>query len=490
MSRLFSGITNSVRSILGYPSPNGVYRDTEERLKTGPRDVFLPAFLPYFDDQTGESPEMNRQFRRMLSDPNVKAPLFAKIFGVAAQEIQIHPYKKKDDRSQAVADYIDWNLTRRFKGGMPSLIWHILIGGAIDGYSVNERVWGIQIRGEYAGKHVLKNVKPKIPNLDFMPLLDQWKNIVALRGLRFSSGENFDPKDFIIYANTPIFGSPVGHSDLRAAYGRYWMLDTVTKVRGMGAKKRALPIVGATYRDPTKQAALNRDMAQIESSNWLTVPEGVQLQVLELAGTANDYFSSFCKDLREEIVMSIQLALLGSMQGGQGVQRGSSAVHKDTADLGKWWLQTQFLDLLNNEETGLIPDMVDRNFQTIDGYPHASGGGIDEAELAESLKIDTGLGAIGWQFDKEELEDRYGRAWCDDPAKVLKMPAPAAAGAGHPFGANAETTVLQPVPHLPAPEIPYVHMGPKATPGVAAAEPFRFSEEWERYLNSDNSRAD
>src|SRR5262245_27092238 len=56
----------------------------KEKAAAGPRNVIQPVFMPYFRDGTAETPQMRAAYRRMLADPNVKAALVGKIFGVAA----------------------------------------------------------------------------------------------------------------------------------------------------------------------------------------------------------------------------------------------------------------------------------------------------------------------------------------------------------------------------------------------------------------------
>jgi hypothetical protein len=150
--------------------------------------------------------------------------------------------------------------------------------------------------------------------------------------------------------------------------------------------------------------------------------------VLDIAGGAADILANFCRDLREEITLGIQGAVLSSMTGGQGQMRGDSTVHKDTADLFKWHLSAAMKHVLNDREVGLVPDLCDRNFAGLEEYPTAALSGIDEAELKESLAIDQGLQQLGFMLDAEEIEERYGRKHQTNPKHALKPPGQAAGG--------------------------------------------------------------
>src|SRR5262245_63699789 len=57
--------------------------------------------------------------------------------------------------SSGRAAYVRWNLTDRLSEGVGGLVWDVLSGGLMDGFSVSEKVWGLQERGEWDGKTVL-----------------------------------------------------------------------------------------------------------------------------------------------------------------------------------------------------------------------------------------------------------------------------------------------------------------------------------------------
>ena len=444
-------IINGIKSLFGFSGrklksvavennypPNYIPYD-EQKARSQPAGVMMPAFLPYYDDQTGETPEMRFQYRKMLADPNIKAPLLAKIFGVGALDMQIHPYRKgKDPRAQEQAEFMRWTLTERLEGGIPGMAWDVFIGGLVDGHSVLEKVFEPPSNeGEWGGKIQLTHLKPKDVNNDLVLVLDEYRSVKSILGLRYNGGLTFDASDFLIYSHLPVYGQVTGMSDLRAAYGRYWVLDTVVKLRAWGAEKRAFPVVAGEYPDVTKKAALEQMLAKVKSQNWLSVPAGAKLQVLELDGAAYDYFATFIKDLREEIVMSISLAVLNSMQGGEGVQRGSSDVHQDTSDLGKWFLSVSLANLLNSRGQGLIKDVIDRNYANVYGYPKATFGGVDGEKHKARTELAKSLNEMGLNLSKNQLYEETAFNIPEDPTDILPGKAAAAApgaGAGGPGG--------------------------------------------------------
>ena len=382
---------------------------TREKIKTSAR---FPAFLPYFDESQVlyETQEMRRQFRRMLADPNVKSALLGKIVPVTALELKFHA-AGDHPRYKEHAEFLDWSIKRRLKGGLMALAWNVLVHGCIDGYSINEKVWTFQDGQRYHGKRVLSDLKAKDPDQDCVLWFDEYKNVTGVMGLKWNAGEVWNPKEFLIYSHQPLYNNATGISDFRSVYGRYWMLDSVTKMRGRGAEKRAEPIVWGEYPDGTKQNSVQNMLARVKSQNWGAVPAGVKLQVLDTAGSSSDYFEKFTSSLREEIFLGIAGAILQNLTGGEGELRGNSKVHQNTAAAFKWALTQSVVQCFNDYDNGLIRDILTGagNYRDVFDYPYATMTGVDDAELAESMAIDQGLKSLGYVESQEGLEERYGR---------------------------------------------------------------------------------
>ncbi len=418
---------------------------TEEKIKS---TVPIPAFLPYYDllQNVGETIEMRLAYRQMLHDPNVKAAFFAKLFAVMGQDLSVRPTKyvtgrsdmerkKCKRRNKVVAEFVEWNLKHATEMGVPGLIWEIFSGGMLAGYSVCEKVWDEPEEfGRWKGKRPLRKLKSKDVDQDLVPYIDAYSNITAIKGLRYNAGQLWNPQEFVIYKNLSLYGNPLGMSDFRAAYGSYWMLDTCLKIRAMACEKRTLPIVWATYQQAQagQQKTVEEALNQLRYRNWIAVPEGVKLDVLETARQADAVFDSYCKAQQERIFLAIAGATLQAVQGGQGTMRGSSAVHKDTADLFKWFIQMAMTHVLNDRKHGLIPDIVNRNFAAVEDYPYASLSGVDDTELAESLRVDQGLAQIiqpaGYQLNMDQLSEKYARRFEKAP-EPPPQPGEAADGA-------------------------------------------------------------
>ncbi len=419
---------------------------TEEKVRAGPAGVLVPWFLPWFADDTGETPGMRRWYRRMLADPNVKAAFLGKVLAVCAQELQIHPRKKDDERDKGIAEFFRWMIEERLSGGVVELTWSILSGAMLDGYSVCEKVTNVEVdEPDYHGKYVLDALKPKDTGNDLVLETDEFLNVRAVRTLRFNAGAELDPRDFVIYAHLPFWSHPTGTSDFRAAYGRFWMLDTVLKLRGMGLERRALPTLKGTWVTPSQKPSLEAALALARSSTWISIPDGVKVDALDIAGRADDMFASAVRDLKEDIFLAIAGATLQALTGGPGQQRGNSQVHKDTADLLKWYLAQAVCSVLNHRKTGIIPYYCALNFQGA-RPPKATLSAIDDGELAEAMQVDTGLAQIGFPLSLEGLAERYGRELPASDRDTLRPPQQPAAGGAQPFTATTDRVSVTTVP--------------------------------------------
>lgn len=392
---------------------------TTEKVRSGPHGIIFPWFAPYLDDRTGETATMRLAYRRMLADPNIKAAILGKILAVCALDLQIIPADKNkvrtgklardaNARNEEIAEFVDWNLTERVQGCLPELAWAILSGGLVDGYSVNEKIFAYEDRGEHLGRYILTALKPKDVGNTVILQTDEFLNIVGVQALRYSGGQVYSPANFVIYRHLPLYGSPVGMSDLRAVYSRWWFLDTILKLRAMGLEKRALPVMYGEYETTAQKPSLEAALAQVRSQSWLSVPKGVRVEALNIAGSADGMFASAVADLKEDIFLGIQGATLQALTGQEGTQRGSSAVHKTTSQLFTWYLARALEVLLNDRDNGLIRDLVDLNFVT-DRYPRAVLGAIDTTEMMAEAQLDKMLLDMGLKLSKAEAYEKYSR---------------------------------------------------------------------------------
>lgn len=411
MNSIKDSIGSAARWVTGHNSENYKYdrkHTTEEKVRTGPSGVILPWFLPYYNDTLKETAIMRKTYRQMLTDPNVKAAVLGKVLAVAALDLRIIPFNKKNERDKMVANFVEFALMDRIYGAVPALVWNICIGALIDGYSVSEKIWGVEDKNPiWKYKTILRKLKPKQVDEEVNLEVDEFWNVKGVRAYLYNSFEVYRPNDFVIFSHLPLYGQPTGMSDLRAAYAKYWLLDTVWKLRAMHLEKRSIPLLMGTYAVPTQRGAMEAALEKAKWSNWISAPREAQVQAIDIAGRSQQEFQAAVQDLREDIFMAIQCALLQALTGGAGIIRGSSEIHKDTSDLVKWFLAESLKAVLNDYENGLIADLVTRNFVDA-SYPKAVFGGVDDRELIETAQVDNMLHQV-LDLSKEEMYEKYGR---------------------------------------------------------------------------------
>src|SRR5436190_16681954 len=154
-------------------------------------------------------------------------------------------------------------------------------------------------------------------------------------------------------------------------------------------------------------------LANARARGWIVIPEGAEVEVINLATSAPDQFSSTIKDLREEIVMAIQGAYLQLLEGGISNGRGNTEVHKGIAELFQWWLAEGIANRINHS---IIPDLVRPNYGRRVGLPRLQLGGIDPAAVTAALARFKTLQELGLDLSREQLYSE-GNA---EPPKDLK----------------------------------------------------------------------
>jgi len=399
-----------------------------ERFAGGPRSVIFPWFPPYVDDNSVETSEMRIAYRRMSADPTVSGALKGLIYSVASLDLKLIPADRKSKFDQKVCDFVRWNLTERLFEGFTGLVWNVLSGGLTDGYSLNYKVFGHETHGEYAGKWPLRILKPVDTGNDAVLQTDAFRNVVGVLGLRYNGGLEFSPNEFVIYRHCPMYNNPNGTSALRCIYQDWWFLKVVNILRGKYAEFKSGPLTFGEYENVSQQKQLNGFLAKIRSTFYGSVPKGVELKVLDIAGSADAVFKSFCDDKIERIVYGIQHATLQALTGGQGEQRGSSDVHKKQTDLVRIYLSKGIENCLNDSENGLIRDIVDLNY-VVTKYPRAVLQAVDPEAQDKRQKLLKGLQEMGLKLSESEVYDEFSVSPPEDEDDVLEVQQPGAGGA-------------------------------------------------------------
>ncbi|GBD37044.1 hypothetical protein HRbin36_02174 [bacterium HR36] len=391
---------------------------------------------PWYDDVPKDPMQWRVVVRKMLTEPTVKAALLQKVAAVASLDFQVHPANPGRRYDREAARFV-FDVVTQCAGGLRKLCEAILLPALLDGYSVAEKVWMLQRHGPWAGKIVLRDLKAKDPCW-FRLETDAFANVTAI--VSADGRHRFDPQDFVILRYLSLYENPLGMSDLLAAYRAWWTLDTAWKLRMLALERFSQPLLIGRYpaHRGDWQAALEQALREARRAGYLTLPEGVEILPLTLAGRNAEDFAQAVRDLRHEIYLSITGALLHGLEGIRTGARCLGEVHRSTAELLIWHMAQLVSDALNSQ---LIPDLVQLNFARAE-LPRVQLVGVNDRDLLASLQVDRGLLAMGLPLSRGALYLRYGRQapWAmDDQLRSLQAPRPSwRSVAGEPSSNDTE----------------------------------------------------
>lgn len=419
LSRIFSGVKSAARRLwTGFPSSISPEADrawvTEQvRVYATLQPYSSPLSTPTGGFGSGETWEMRRGYREMsMREPAVKSALLTKVMAVASLDAVMKPANKRRPEDREAARFADYAITTS-RGGYPKLIFDTLMPSLVDGFSITEPLWTHvdDQAADYAGDWTLKEVKSK--DTEFIRLkLDTYRNIKAIQAMNAGQGgAPFDPRDFLVFTHLSFFCNPFGVSDLRAANRAANMIESAIKLRAILLENYSGPYMVAKAKDAGVRAKAAELLAKARSRGWIVVPEGTEIELLNLATSAPDQFQATIKDYREEIVSAIQGAYLQLLEGGTTNGRGNTVVHATVAQLFQWWLAAQVCELYNHD---LIPDIVRPKFGRRVGIPRLSLGGIDPAQVQANIAKFVALRGLGLPLSREQI---YDESYAEEPDK-------------------------------------------------------------------------
>ena len=198
------------------------------------------------------------------------------------------------------------------------------------GVSIVEINYALIETGPNAGKVGLASLRSKDPSR-FVFETDAFATVTALRGV---NGDAYPPDKFLRYAWLPQYESPLGQSDLQAAYKPWFVKQQLLKWWAKYLEKFGLPTVMGTY-DPNKgygpdqQRELLAIVAQVHNESAVVLPSDMHLGLLETARAQSAGFAESIEYLDRAIAKSIlgQTLTTDSMPNGSSFALGS--VHQD-----------------------------------------------------------------------------------------------------------------------------------------------------------------
>lgn len=383
---------------------------------------------------TGETWEMRQGYREWsLKEPTVKAALFTKCLAVCQLNAVITPADKNSPVDREAADWVKYALSASDEG-IGGIIFNMLVPALMDGFSVVEKVFDkVEAQaGKYAGFWTLKSAASI--DTQFMRFrLDTYRQVIGVQSMAGSQGGvEMNPKDYMIFTHCKLFENPFGVSDLRAVVRACKLIESAIRLRHILMTNYSGPLIKATAGDPAAKAKLLNIMQNARANGWIVVPEGTEVEVLNLASAASTTeFKEGIEFHQRDIVTGIQGSYLQLLEGGVADGRGNTEVHKGVAQLYQWWLAAWVCQVINKQ---LIPDLVIPNFGMRAGMPRITLGGIDNGAIKTALDRFQQLHALGIVLSQDQVRDE-GRAemWRDEADK-LPPPTPPQQGGQQPGG--------------------------------------------------------
>ena len=266
-------------------------------------------------------------YKRMLLDPQVKACLSTKKFAALSQHWEIHAASESPEDIQ-IAGFVR-SVLANMRSSVLDTLYDVLDALAF-GVSIVEINYALIETGPNAGKVGLASLRSKDPSR-FVFETDAFATVTALRGV---NGEAYPPDKFLRYAWLPQYESPLGQSDLQAAYKPWFVKQQLLKWWAKYLEKFGLPTVMGTY-DPNKgygpdqQRELLAIVAQVHNESAVVLPSDMHLGLLETARAQSAGFAEAIEYLDRAIAKSILGQTLTTDSASNGSSYALGSVHQD-----------------------------------------------------------------------------------------------------------------------------------------------------------------
>lgn len=405
------------------------------------------------DTFTGETANQRARYRSHLADPYVKASVLHKVWGTAQLDPTFVPENPDDEQERQVADFHRFNLNQA-DGKLLGVVEALMFGPVIEGNGIahRKRRQDPHDRGKWAGKLVLERLVPKDPD-HWEPVTDRYRNWTGIRA-KHPDKDKGEPEyvpldEFVVVKHLSIYDLPEGMSDLRAADRAATCLDALLKLRMICLGNFSGPFLVAEEVPDSLKRQIGDQLTEARGGGgWATLPPGVQLKLLNLAGGNEGDYQSACTFFREEIATAVSGAYLNMMAGAPGAERGSSLEAAGITDSRVWYMAQL---VANAYRQSVVPYFTDANFAGLVPYPDFLITGQNPDWNAKQLNLGSLLRANGVATSKKDWH-RHSGGWSppagpDDEVPGLATPPPGPGLGGLAFAEPPDPT---PAPAAPA----------------------------------------
>ena len=310
-------------------------------------------------------------YQDMLREPNVKAALQQKTMALLSLQWGVvppgTPSMPATPEEIEAAEYCNWVFKDFIKGKFENDIRESMDALTV-GFSLEEKVWDIVQAGPWKGKWAYSNLKSKDPS-KYTFLMDKFDNILKIILMDpTGKGEFLDPAKFFLFSYNKLYENPYGRSDLRAAYRAFWIKDTAWKLRSIYMERYSGNFLKASYPkgDTKGKETLLNIFQSISQESGIVYPKGYEIEVIQMASSAESEYQRAIKDCNKEILIAILGVTLTVDEGSKTGARAMGEVHKKVADLFVLALVYMVTAVIDDQ---LIKPLVDFNFSGMWRYP-------------------------------------------------------------------------------------------------------------------------
>ena len=377
-------------------------------------------------DFSHETMEMRRLYRAFLqSQPTAKAALVGKVAAVVSNELSFVPENPDDPTQKLEAEFCKKAWMAIEPGPALKLI-DFAIALLTDGWAVSELHWAVGEKEDTLKDHWFVKELRSIDTNNIVPLCDQFRNILAFESWK-DANRRYEPEAFMISQYLPMFESPTGTSDFRAAYVAIKARNDAIRLRMIFLTKYSGPFIQGEYTNAGLKNALYNELVEARAEKVIVTPMGTKINVVDLATTGTAEFKLAIEDFDKDIVISMHGSFLHMLEGNNGPDaRGNSSI-ADKVSKGFQWLLAIYLETAIRN--GFARPLMKYNFGENRPVPYAKFEAISPEEVLQNLQIDAMLlNQLQLPLSRKQLYRNTNRQEPEDPNDALQPPAQAAGG--------------------------------------------------------------
>ncbi len=377
----------------------------------------------------------------MMQDPQLNSSVHLCAMAMLSRGVKIKPKinDTKDPnyaKSQLYAEFMQHNLDC-MEGSIEEVVSDMAVSALTFGANIAEQTYRYDVGGKFDAKLVLKNIKPKRPDL-YGFVVDRAGNVIGIAGYTGQQAENgtipnvvgetnvdltkttlgagwelIPIEKFAVFTFRKRFSDPRGQSALRPAYGAWFILQQIWPEYLKYLVQFASPsIVGTT---PEKAfATRNQDTGQWQDpvddlfeqlEQWanggilaLRFGSSVDLKFSLGDGTA---FIGAISALNRQMVKAVLHQVLATEES-KNMARAASTTHQDVLNIGIRALKATAVAMI---EEHIFKPLIRYNFGDVAANslcPEASLGDVEPEDRAAMVQ---GLAAAGYVFGPEQAPE-------------------------------------------------------------------------------------